>query len=80
MSNAGGKREVARRGPVMLAEFNLFGVLIAPIAIYALFAIPLTLMLRFIIWRVGAMSWFWHWPLFQIALYICVLCLMVVYV
>lgn len=64
----------------MLAEFNFFGILIAPIALYALFAIPLTLIVRFALWRSGAISWFWHRPLLEIALYICILCLMVVYV
>lgn len=64
----------------MLAEFNLFGVLISPIAVYSLAAIPVILFIRFLLWRTGAIEWFWHVALFEVALYVCVLCLMVLYV
>ncbi|AQS89308.1 hypothetical protein AA101099_2941 [Neoasaia chiangmaiensis NBRC 101099] len=64
----------------MLAEFNLFGVFVAPIAVYAVLAIPVTLLLRFVLWRTGAIEWFWHVALFEVALYVSVLCLMILYV
>ncbi|GBQ09861.1 DUF1656 domain-containing protein [Swaminathania salitolerans] len=64
----------------MLAEFNLFGVFISPIAVYAIAAIPVTLMIRFVLWRTGAIEWFWHVALFEVALYVSVLCLLVLYV
>lgn len=64
----------------MLVEFNLFGVFVAPIAIYAVFAVFVTLVFRFLLWRIGALGWFWHVALFEIALYVCVLCLLVLYV
>ncbi|GBQ94108.1 DUF1656 domain-containing protein [Asaia krungthepensis] len=64
----------------MLAEFDLFGVFISPIAIYSVAAIPVTLLIRFLLWRTGAIEWFWHVALFEVALYVCVLCLMVLYV
>ncbi|MXV36643.1 MULTISPECIES: DUF1656 domain-containing protein [Saccharibacter] len=64
----------------MLAEVNLFGIFVSPIAIYAVVAVFVTLMLRFLLWRIGALGWFWHVALFEIALYVCVLCLLVLYV
>lgn len=64
----------------MLSEFNLFGVLIAPIVVYAVAAIPATLLLRFLFWRTGAIEWFWHVALFEVALYVSVLCLLILYV
>ena len=64
----------------MLSEFDIFGVFIAPIAVYAIAAIPVTLLIRFILWRTGAIEWFWHVALFEVALYTSVLCLLVLYV
>ncbi len=63
----------------MIAEFNLFGVFMAPIVIYALAAIPITMFIRFLLWWTGLMQWFWHLALFEIALYACVLCLLISY-
>jgi len=62
-----------------MSEFNLFGVFIAPIVIYAVIAVPVTMLLRFVLWRVGVMKWFWHLALFEVALYTCVLCLLISY-
>ncbi|GBQ66413.1 hypothetical protein AA103196_1388 [Ameyamaea chiangmaiensis NBRC 103196] len=62
-----------------MTEFDLFGVFMAPIVVYAVAAIPLTMILRFVLWRTGIMKWFWHVALFEIALYTCVLCLLVSY-
>ncbi|MCH4024688.1 MAG: DUF1656 domain-containing protein [Acetobacter sp.] len=64
----------------MLTEFNLFGVFMAPIVLYALAAIPVTMMLRFLLWRTGLLGWFWHLALFELSLYVSVLCLLVLYV
>ncbi|MDG6093668.1 DUF1656 domain-containing protein [Acetobacter sp. AN02] len=64
----------------MLTEFNLFGVFMAPIVVYALAAVPLTMLSRFILWRTGLMKWFWHLALFELSLYVCILCLLVLYV
>jgi len=64
----------------VLTEFHFFGVLLAPIAIYALMALPLTLLLRFLLWWSGILKWFWHQALFEVALYASVLCLLVLYV
>lgn len=64
----------------MLTEFNLFGVFMAPIVVYALVALPVTMFIRFLLWWSGIMSWFWHFALFEVALYTCVLCLLILYV
>ncbi|MFT8717775.1 DUF1656 domain-containing protein [Acetobacter sp.] len=64
----------------MLTEFNLFGVFMAPIVVYALAALPITMFLRFLLWWSGLMRWFWHFALFEVALYTCVLCLLILYV
>ncbi|QDH16052.1 DUF1656 domain-containing protein [Oecophyllibacter saccharovorans] len=64
----------------MLAEVNLFGIYVAPFSIYALVAVFVTLVVRFLLWRFGALAWFWHVPLFEVGLYVCILCLLVLYV
>ncbi|MBS0961022.1 MULTISPECIES: DUF1656 domain-containing protein [Acetobacter] len=64
----------------MLTEFNLFGVFIAPLAVYALAALPLTMVVRSALWWTGLQNWFWHVALFEVSLYVCILCLLVLYV
>ena len=64
----------------MLTELNVSGVLFAPIMVYALVAVPITLILRALIWRSGLARWSWHLPLLEVALYVCVLSLLVMYV
>ncbi len=61
----------------MLSEIQLGGVLFAPITLYALAAIPITLLLRTVMWRVGFMRLVWHLALFEVALYLSVLSLLV---
>ena len=63
----------------MLSELHLSGVLFAPIVLYALLALPPTLLLRMLIWRSGLARWTWHLPLLEVALYVCVLSLLVLY-
>jgi len=63
----------------MLTEVHIAGILIAPIAVYAFVAIIVTLMLRFVLWSTGILNLFWHRALFEVALYSCVLCLLVLY-
>lgn len=70
-------REMRR---MMLSEVSLCGVFVSPIAVYAVCAVLVTLALRYGLWRLGALSWFWHVALFEIALYVCVLCLLVIFV
>ena len=61
----------------MLSETDLGGVLFAPIVLYALAAIPITLLLRTMMWRIGFMRLVWHLALFELALYLSVLSLLV---
>jgi hypothetical protein len=63
----------------MLSEMHVSGVLFAPIVLYALLAVPITLLLRSLIWRSGLARWSWHLPLLEVALYVCVLSLLVMY-
>ncbi|QDH17164.1 DUF1656 domain-containing protein [Swingsia samuiensis] len=64
----------------MLTEVNVFGIFVSPFSIYAVSAVFITLLLRNILWRTGALNWFWHVALFEIALYVCILCLLILYV
>ncbi len=64
----------------MLSEVHFGGVLFAPIMLYAAAALPITLLLRAVMWRVGFMRLVWHLALFEVALYLCVLSLLVLLV
>ncbi len=61
----------------MLSEAHFGGVLFAPIMVYAIAALPITLLLRMVMWQVGFMRLVWHLALFEVALYLCVLSLLV---
>lgn len=63
----------------MLAEVNILGIFIAPIAVYAVAALFLTQMFVALLWRFGVFEWFWHSALVEIALYVCILCFLVIY-
>ncbi|WP_354859725.1 DUF1656 domain-containing protein [Acetobacter fabarum] len=63
----------------MLAEIDIGGVFVAPITVYAVCAIPMTLLIRFLLQRSGLAQWFWHLSLFDIALYAGMLSLLVRY-
>ncbi|WP_428394038.1 DUF1656 domain-containing protein [Lichenicoccus sp.] len=64
----------------MLAEVHVAGVLFAPIVLYALAALALLLVLRAVLWRAGFMRLVWNLPLFELALYLCILSLLVLLV
>ena len=61
----------------MLSEVAFGGVLFAPIVLYALAAVPITLLLRTVLWRTGLVRLVWHLALFEVALYLGVLSLLV---
>lgn len=63
----------------MLSESHLSGVLFAPIVLYVLAAVLLTMILRVVIWRTGLAQWLWHLPLMEVALFVCILSLLVLY-
>ncbi|GAA4502361.1 DUF1656 domain-containing protein [Gluconacetobacter tumulicola] len=64
----------------MLSEFNLHGVFLAPLAVYALAALVPSIAIRAVLAWCGGMRLFWHVALFDLALYVCMLCLLVRYV
>lgn len=61
----------------MIAELDIFGVLVAPIVAYALLAIPVMLVLRWVLARLGFFSLIWHPALFEVSLYLIILSLFV---
>ena len=61
----------------MLSEADFQGVLFAPIVLYALAALPVTLAIRFVLVRTGFSRLVWHLALFELALYLAVLSLLV---
>ena len=61
----------------MIAEINLAGVYLAPIVLYALIAIPIFVVLRMILARVGFWHAIWHPALFETALYLSILSLLI---
>ncbi|QDH25527.1 DUF1656 domain-containing protein [Neokomagataea tanensis] len=63
----------------MLAEFNIFGVFVAPVSVYALVALVITFSFRRFLWKVGLLNWIWHVPLFEIAFFVCTLCLLLMF-
>lgn len=64
----------------MLSEVDIAGVYVAPIAVYALAALPVTLVLRTVFWRIGLLSRVWHPALFEFAIYVIVLALLILLV
>lgn len=63
----------------MIAEFDFFGIFIAPFVVYALLAFAVTVIIRSILWRTGLIKLFWHLALFEVALYFNILCLLILY-
>jgi protein AaeX len=61
----------------MIAELDIFGVLVAPIVAYALLAIPVFLVLRWILAPIGVWRFTWHPALFEVSLYMIILSLFV---
>jgi protein AaeX len=61
----------------MIAELDIFGVLVAPIVAYALLAIPVLLLLRWVLARLGFFRLVWHPALFEVSLYLIILSLFV---
>jgi len=61
----------------MIEELDFFGILIAPIVAYAMFAIPIFFILRWALSRLGVWRFVWHPALFEVSLYLIVLSLLV---
>lgn len=60
-----------------LREWELGGVLLSPFLIYVLMALALTGVLRLMVQSTPLGRWIWHEALFDTALFVCVLFLVV---
>jgi len=60
-----------------LRELTLGGVLVSPMLLFAVLALPVTLVLRLALQRTPVAGWIWHEALFDCALYVCVLAALV---
>ncbi|PWV61239.1 DUF1656 domain-containing protein [Plasticicumulans acidivorans] len=61
----------------MLKEINIFGIVFAPFAWHLLLALPPFLLCRWLLARRGWLFKVWHTGLFELALYIIILSLVV---
>jgi hypothetical protein len=61
----------------MNTELNIAGIYMAPIVLYAIVALPIFLVLRVILARVGFWHLVWHPALFETALYLSILSLLI---
>jgi hypothetical protein len=57
----------------MLQEVNVTGIYFAPIVVYALVAIPIFLVARWLLTLIGFWRVVWHPALFETALYVSIL-------
>jgi hypothetical protein len=64
----------------MMHEAALLGVLFAPIVLYALVAQVIFMLLRALLGWVGLLRLLWHPALFEFALYVSILSLLVLFV
>jgi hypothetical protein len=61
----------------MLSEVNICGILVAPIVVYAAAAIPPFLICRWALGHFGVLRNVWHPALFELAVYLTLLCLLI---
>lgn len=61
----------------MLKEIDLTGIYVGPIILYMLISIPIFLVVRLLLSRIGFLSFVWHPALFEIALFGIILALVV---
>lgn len=64
----------------MLSEANIAGVYVAPFMIYVAASVPVFLLLRTILARIGVMRWIWHSALFEFALSLSIVALLIMFV
>jgi hypothetical protein len=62
-----------------MTEISIGGVYLAPIVVYAIAAALIFVVLRFILGHAGVLRRVWHPALFEVALFLCVLSLLVRY-
>ena len=63
----------------MLSEANIGGVYVAPFMIYVVATVPVFLLLRTILARIGLMRWVWHSGLFEFALSLSIVALFIMF-
>ena len=61
----------------MITELNIAGIYMAPIVLYAMVALPIFLVLRTLLARAGFWRLVWHPALFETALYLSILSLLI---
>jgi uncharacterized membrane protein (DUF106 family) len=61
----------------MLSEVDVGGVYVAPIVVYAVATIPLFLILRWVLGHLGVLRNIWHPALFELAVYVTLLSLLI---
>jgi protein AaeX len=61
----------------MLSEIDVGGIYVAPIVVYAVAAIPLFLILRLVLGRLGILRNIWRPALFELAAYVTLLSLLI---
>jgi len=61
----------------MITELNIAGIYMAPIVVYVIVTLPIFLVLRTILARVGFWRLVWHPALFETALYLSILSLLI---
>lgn len=64
----------------MLSEFSFAGIYLPPFFAYACLALPIYLGLRFVLARSGVLRWVRHPGLFEFAISLCLVSLLVLYV
>lgn len=64
----------------MLSEFSLGGIYLPPFFVYACITLPIYLGVRFVLARSGVLRWVWHPGLFEFALSLCLVSVLIIYV
>ena len=64
----------------MLSEFSAAGIYLPPFFVYACVAMLIYLGLRSLLTRCGALMWVWHPGLFGLALSLCIVSMLILFV
>lgn len=62
----------------MISEIDIRGVYVAPIVLYGVLALVPFLLCRYLLARLGVIGFVWHPSLFDVALYVSILSLLVI--
>ncbi|MFZ6762718.1 DUF1656 domain-containing protein [Pseudoroseomonas sp. WGS1072] len=54
----------------MIAEIDLYGIFLPALLVWALLALPASVLLRRLLRALGVYRWVWHAPLFDFALFL----------